>query len=398
VNGLLLWGLVLPLLLVVAGTLALIRRVTAVAEMRIRVQILVTVVLLAVAGCGGGEGDTQARLAEKQVSSKQEALTEAQAALAGQVEAFCRSSTSYVTALDRYGDLLNETAPTVGDVKDAGSDLTEPRDDVVTAAEQVAAARKEVATAEKELAEATAALATARAEASLSPAPKPSPSTPSPSVAASVPSTTVNRVKQADADFTAAQKGITDQTALKQSSEQFNAAAVALEMSWVQLLGEAGCLSEDQHKLTRDYTLAIQKSLAEAGYYQSEVDGVYGPTTVAAVQALQKANDLPVTGTVDKATDAALQAELRAKGGAAADDAIASTAAVQQTLKLTGFWTGPVDGTWTPELTEALKSFQKALGVKPTGTVDAATIAAVEHAMAQRSAPPSAAPSASPSR
>ncbi|MGB8382867.1 MAG: peptidoglycan-binding domain-containing protein, partial [Dermatophilaceae bacterium] len=36
------------------------------------------------------------------------------------------------------------------------------------------------------------------------------------------------------------------------------------------------------------------------------VDGVYGPATVEAVQALQKANGLPQTGTVDKATEKAL--------------------------------------------------------------------------------------------
>jgi len=356
---------------------------------------MVIATMLAVAGCGGGDGSAQVRLAEKRVSDKQEALAEAQAELARQVDAFCRSGAGYVTALDRYGDLINETAPTVGDVKDAGADLSEPRADVIAGAEHLASARQEVATAEQELAEATAALSGARAEASLSPVP--SPSAPSASVAPSVPAATVNRVKQADADLAAAQEGITDQTPLRQASERFNAAAVALEMSWLRLLAEAGCLSEEQQKPARDYTLAIQKSLAEAGHYEGEVDGVYGPSTVAAVQALQKAHDLPVTGTVDKATDAALQAELKAKGGAVADEAIASTAALQQTLKLTGFWTGPVDGVWTTELTEALKSFQAALDVEPTGTVDAATIAAVERAMAERSAP-SAAPSASPSR
>ncbi len=71
---------------------------------------------------------------------------------------------------------------------------------------------------------------------------------------------------------------------------------------------------------------------------------------------------------------------------------------MQQTLKLAGFWTGPVDGTWTAELTQALKSFQAALGVKPTGAVDAATIAAVEDALQQRSAAPSAAHSPSPKK
>ncbi|GIE88706.1 peptidoglycan-binding domain-containing protein [Actinoplanes regularis] len=354
-------------------------------------KILVIAVVLAVAGCG--DGDTRVRMAERRLSDKQEALAEARTELAGRADAFCGSGASYLTALDRYGDLLNATAPTVGDVKEAGAELTEPRSDVIAAAEQVVAAREEVATAEKEVAEATAALASARAGAPPSPTASPSIT---PSAEGPVADTTVNRVKQADADFTAARQGITDQTPLRQASERFNAAAVALEMSWLRLLAEAGCLSEEQRGQARDYTLAVQKSLAEAGYYRQEVDGVYGPTTVAAVQALQKAHHLPETGTVDKATDAALRAELRAKGGAATADSIAATAAVQQTLKLAGFWTGPVDGTWTAELTEALESFQAALGVEPTGAVDAATIAAVERALEQRSAAPSAARSPSP--
>ena len=76
---------------------------------------------------------------------------------------------------------------------------------------------------------------------------------------------------------------------------------------------------------------------------------MYGPATVAAVEDLQEANGLPVTGTVDKATAEALQAELEALGGAAAQTTVATTAAVQQTLKLAGFWDGPVDGVWTPD-------------------------------------------------
>jgi murein L,D-transpeptidase YcbB/YkuD len=348
-----------------------------------RLAVVAGVAALAVAGCGG---DGQADRAERQVESKQQALTEAQAALQGQTDAFCRSSATYIKALDRYGDLLAETAPTVGDVKEAGSDLTEPRTDVVSSAEQLQAAKQELAKAEQELTEAYARLPSASVPQSTSAAPTPT-----------LPSTTVNRVKQADADFTAAIEGITDQTPLKQASERFNAAAVALEMSWIKLFADAGCLTGDKDEqaraAARDYTLALQKSLAEAGYLKGEVDGVYGPGTVEAVQALQKAHDLPVTGTVDKATDAALQADLQAKGGAEADRATAATAAVQQTLKLAGYWSGPVDGNWTPTLTEALKSFQTALHVEPTGEVDAATVAAVERALAQRSAQPPTTPS-----
>jgi peptidoglycan hydrolase-like protein with peptidoglycan-binding domain len=171
-----------------------------------------------------------------------------------------------------------------------------------------------------------------------------------------------------------------------EATQRFNAAAVALEMSWLKLFADTGCLTESQQELAQaavhDYTVALQTSLSEAGYYQAAVDGVYGPATVEAVEALQKAHGLPVTGTVDKATAATLQADLQAKGGAAAQQALVSTAAVQQTLKLAGFWDGPVDGTWTPALTDALKAFQTKLGVKPTGTVDAATITALNESIA----------------
>ena len=346
------------------------------------------VATLLLAGCGGGDGGS-VRLAESRVSAKQKALTDAQSELASKTAEFCGNSASYITALDRYGDVLHRTAATVGDVKEAGAGLEKPREDVVNSAEEATKAQQQVAAAEKDLAEAKAALAAAKAgaadQSSVAVPPTPTPTATS-SAAPLAPAATVNRVKQADADFTAAQQGITDQTPLVQASQQFNAAAVALEMSWLRLFADAGCLTDDQQKqaeaAVRDYTVALQKSLASAGYYAGDVDGVYGPGTVDAVKALQKAHGLPVTGTVDKATDAALRADLTAKGGAAAQEAVASTAAVQQTLKLAGFWTGPIDGQWTPALTEALKSFQSALGVESTGTVDAATIAALERAIA----------------
>jgi len=355
--------------------------------------MLAALFAVAISGCGGS-GDAAIRRAESEVADKQQALNDARSDLTAKTTAFCTSSATYLTALDRYGDILNDTAPTVGDVKNAGADLTDPRADVVASAEDVAAAKEQVATAEKDLAEAQAALAALSGSASASPSsPASSPSSPP-----AVPASTVNRVKQADADFTAAQQGITDQTPLAQAAEQFNAAAVALEMSWLKLFAQAGCLTDEQQKkadaAVHDYTTALQKSLADAGYYRDEVDGVYGPSTVEGVQAVQEKNGLPVTGAMDKATQAALQAELAAKGGEAAEQAVASTAAVQQTLKLAGYWTGPVDGTWTPALTEALGSFQKDLGVEPTGQVDAATIAAAEQALAEAGEPqPSVTPS-----
>ena len=65
----------------------------------------------------------------------------------------------------------------------------------------------------------------------------------------------------------------------------------------------------------------------------------------------------------------------------------AATAALQQTLALAGYWDGPVDGLWTDELTAAVGALQTDLGVPVTGTVDAATVAAFQAALAGALAP-----------
>ncbi len=354
---------------------------------RAAAMALAGVVLLAVSGCSGDGKDASVTVAQARVTAKQKALTDAQAAATAATAAFCTSSTTYITAIDRYGDVLNATAPTVGDVKDAGSDLEQPAKDAQQAATSVADSRSAVTAAEQELAAAQASLAAAQASAAgTTPTPTSSSPTATPTPAS------VTGVQEAEAQFATAQAGITDKTPLAQAAEQFNAAAVALEMAWLQLLGDSGCLTDPQQesaaKAVSSYTTTLQQSLTDAGYYTGKVDGIYGPKTVAAVQALQKANGLPQTGTLDKATEKALQSELAAKGGAAAQEETASTAAVQQTLKLAGYWDGPVDGVWTDALTVALENLQKDLGVAVTGTVDAATIAAVEKAIATAQAPP----------
>ncbi len=351
--------------------------------------------LLAVTGCSGDPEESAVTVAQASVTAAEQALADAETAATAAAAEFCAASSTYITALDRYGDVLNQTAPTVGDVKDAGADLTKPRTETVDAGEAAVSATEDVATAEQDLADAQAALAAAEAAAAGEEPPEAEASE-EPGKAPSNPPATVARVQQAEADFAAAQAGITDKTPLVQAAEQFNAAAVALEMAWLQLFAESGCLTDAQAEqaadAVRDYTKALQQDLADAGYFDGEVDGVYGPETVDAVAALQKANGLPQTGTMDKATEAALRAELEAAGGAAAEEAMASTAALQQTLKLAGYWDGPVDGQWTDELTDALEELQKDLGVEPTGEVDAATITAFNEALAAAQATPSPSP------
>ncbi|WP_200948653.1 peptidoglycan-binding domain-containing protein [Microbacterium sp. Root61] len=365
-------------------------RIDAVRMRRRRALGMMCAALVAIglAGCSG-EVSTVDR-AEARVAAKEKALTEAQAQLTAASDTFCGASKTYVLALDRYGDVLHDTAPTVGDVREAGADLTQPRDDAFDGAEAAVDAQQQVVTAQQELTDAQAALERAKAGTSAPPTDAGSPPPTTPPLA---PAATVDRVSQAESEFAAAQGAITDDTPLADASEQFNSAVVALEFAWLRLFVDAGCVSDEQTVQAQEavsaYTTALQQDLATAGYYAGAVDGVYGPETVAAVEALQEANGLPVTGTVDNATASALQTELLALGGAAAQESIATTAAVQQTLKLLGFWDGPVDGVWTTALTEAVKAFQIELGVEPTGAVDAATVSAFRQAIESLSPPES---------
>jgi len=364
----------------------------------VRSAVGVVCACLVMVGCAGdadSDSDNDVQRAQARVDEAQDDLADAQEAAEAAATAFCDQAGEYVTALDRYGDVLTSTEPTVGDVRDAGTDLAEPAEDVAAGAEDAIAAREDVVTAEQDLAVAKAELAEARGKSS-----KPAPTSAASELVPEVPPASVDRVQQAQADLDAAVEGISDNTPLKEAAQQLNAAAVALEMSWLRLFSEAGCLTDEQQEqaaaAVHDYTAALQQSLALAGYFTAEVDGVYGPATVDAVQSLQEAHGLPVTGTVDQATAAALESDLATQGGAEEQQSVATTAAVQQTLSLAGFWNGPVDGEWTPALTEALKTFQTELGVEPTGTVDAATIAALERAIAEAGEPelnPTATPS-----
>ncbi|MDL9978385.1 peptidoglycan-binding domain-containing protein [Microbacterium sp. ASV49] len=357
------------------------------------VVVWAAVAVVGLAGCSGSVSDVDK--AKAQVTAKEKAVSDAQAAMTSASQAFCSASKDYISALDRYGDVLHSTAPTVGDVKTAGKDLAAPQGNALDGAEAALKAQQDLAAAQQDLAKAKARLAHAESGSTESPAP----AEPAPSLTPLAPAASVNRVKQAEADFADAQKSISDQTSLKDASETFNAAVVALEMSWLKLYADAGCLTDAQAKQAATsvaaYTSALQQDLATAGFYTGPIDGIYGPMTVDAVRNLQQAANLPVTGTVDKATAAALQNDLVAKGDSAAQASVASTAALQQTLKLVGYWDGPVDGVWTPELTKALQSFQTALGVEPTGTVDAATVSAFEKAIADLKAGPTPAPSPS---
>ena len=53
--------------------------------------------------------------------------------------------------------------------------------------------------------------------------------------------------------------------------------------------------------------LAVQRALAQLGYYHGPVDGVVGPQTEKAIRWFQSVDSLPVTGEIDSATLRALR-------------------------------------------------------------------------------------------
>jgi len=353
--------------------------------------VAVAVLCTLIVACGDDEEADPVAAAEERVSEAEASVAEAQTAFDEAGVRFCEDAADYITAVDRYGGVFDDTAATVGDVRTAGADLEEPRESVTSAAEDVVAARDDVAQAERELVEAQAALAQAQTGVSAATT-VPTTTTTTPLL----PEPTIDRVRQAEEELADVSEGITDETPLAEASEQFNAAAFAVQVSWLRLYADAGCLTDEEQAqaaaAVAEYTVALQTSLQTAGYYDDEVDGVYGSMTVEAVEQLQADSDLPVTGLVDQATAAALEAAVLAAGGDVAAQAIAHTAAVQSALTLLGYWTGPVDGQWTPELTEALMELQTDLGVEPTGSVDAATLAALEQALAEIETPTTSIP------
>ena len=333
--------------------------------------------------------------AQQRVTAAESGATQADADLTAAHANFCTVGQDYVEKVDRYGRVFTDKAATVGDINTLGADLVAPRDEVVPAAGTVETAKDALAAAQQELVDAQAALVDAIATASTAVSEPTTTVTPTTSTTTTlVPQATIERVQQAEDDLARVSKGISDTTPLVEAAANYNSAALEVQIAWLRLLDDAKCLTDEQQANAAEqlfaYTTALQTDLATAGYDPGPIDGIYGPATVAAVEQLQTDSNLRVTGLVDEATARALQTKLVAAGQAQSQQ----TVQLQTILSLAGYWTGPIDGVWSDELTQSLMAFQTALGVAPSGVVDAATIAAFQIALADLKAgsPPTTTP------
>lgn len=148
----------------------------------------------------------------------------------------------------------------------------------------------------------------------------------------------------------------------------------------------------------------LQQALKIKKYYHSTVDGKYGNGTASAVKAYQKAVNLPQTGTADKTTLNVLWGKASAPKATAAPEktttastdpkmkgitkisqiAVPATSskgssgakvlALQQALKLKGYYKAPINSKYDDHTVAAVKAFQKAHGLYADGVAGNNTI------------------------
>lgn len=269
-------------------------------------------------------------------------------------EQFCSDVEAHVAAIGQYGGLFDEVELTVGDVKSAQEEL-EPSLEAVEAA---AAEFREAVESDP-----TSGLSIELVEPE-----------------------TIAAVEAAEEAFAQA-SDIEDRTPLADVGVEFSSAAYQLEVAWTRLFVDAGCLEGDARaeaeaqQWVSDYVSAIQTDLRTIGYYAGDIDGIFGPMTIEAIEMFQEDSGLPVTGLMDPPTQAALQDALGGRESA-------QVGALQAILIATGHYSGSVDGIWSPEVEAALIALQEELGIPATGVIDAATLRAIEDALRDADADP----------
>ncbi len=144
------------------------------------------------------------------------------------------------------------------------------------------------------------------------------------------------------------------------------------------------CLQAD------DTVLATQKKLAQLGFYKGTADGEIGSQTSAAIRRYQIAENLKVTGELNRQT--LEQLNIRGSSPMPAYVAIADIfkggpyisvgpemqvsviRQAQKNLKLLGYYNGAEDGMPGSSLVSALKVWQKSAGFRQTGRFDENTL------------------------
>ena len=141
----------------------------------------------------------------------------------------------------------------------------------------------------------------------------------------------------------------------------------------------------------------LQQALKIKGYYTGTVDGLYGSGTESAVKAYQKAMGITQTGKADYATlmklfgsvltttvsnDPQMKgitqiSQITVPATSQKGDSGKNVLALQQALKIKGYYTAPIDSKYGDKTVEAVKAFQKSKGLTQDGVAGNATIKAL---------------------
>jgi peptidoglycan hydrolase-like protein with peptidoglycan-binding domain len=117
----------------------------------------------------------------------------------------------------------------------------------------------------------------------------------------------------------------------------------------------------------------VQEDLADLGFYDGPVNGVYGPQTTAAVKRFQARAGLPVDGIAGPQTMGAMNLAL-------GNDSTDAVDLLQTTLKGLCYYGGNVDGIFGSGTEAALIAFQKAEGLNADGRYGPKTAVALAKA------------------
>jgi len=153
-----------------------------------------------------------------------------------------------------------------------------------------------------------------------------------------------------------------------------------------------------EQPMSRDGVRAVQRELRDAGLYHGPIDGNWGRRTEAALGAYQANRGLAVTWRLDPATIRAMgfdPNELVGRMPEQASDLAArqplsreTVRRVQERLAPAGFRPGRVDGIWGSGTETALRDFQHARGLQPTGDLNPITARALGFDPNNLAAPP----------
>jgi len=132
---------------------------------------------------------------------------------------------------------------------------------------------------------------------------------------------------------------------------------------------------------------AVQSELRDAGFYRGPIDGTWGRRTEAALGAYQENRGLAVTWRLDPATIRAMGFDPNELAGRMPDrgpDFAAQPVLSRETVRRVqirlaraGFRPGPADGIWGSGTQAALRDFQHARGLQPTGDLNPITARAL---------------------